>query len=126
MKKHNGKVLVVDDEKELADLVSFYLIMNGYEVVTAFSSEDAIDKVTEDITLIISDICMPRMNGIEMYKEIVGKLGREPKVLFFSGFKDEAQTQMEGINAPDILSKPIDFKALLNYIHLYASPKQVA
>ena len=118
----NGKVLVIDDEKELLELISFYLKMNKYDVLSASNAEDALALVSDEVKLIVSDICMPKVNGLELYKKITDKLGYAPKVLFLSGFSDEAEEKVAALGIPDIpiLSKPIDFNKLINYIQLHS------
>lgn len=118
----NGKVLVIDDEKELLELISFYLKMNKYDVLSASTAEEALEQVSDEVKLIVSDICMPKVNGLELYKKISEKLGYSPKVLFLSGFSDEAEEKVAALGIPDIpvLSKPIDFNKLINYIQLHS------
>lgn len=64
-------ILVVDDEQEIADLVEIYLVSDGYKVFKASNAQDGLailDK--EDIHLVLLDIMMPGMNGLEMCKKI--------------------------------------------------------
>ena len=64
-------ILVVDDEKEIADLVEIYLVSDGYKVFKANNAEDGLKIIeTQDIQLAILDIMMPGMNGLEMCKVI--------------------------------------------------------
>lgn len=64
-------ILVVDDEKEIADLVEIYLVSDGYKVFKANSAEDGLKIIeNEDIHLAILDIMMPGMDGLEMCKRI--------------------------------------------------------
>ncbi|MCJ8277006.1 MAG: response regulator [Bdellovibrionales bacterium] len=116
----NGKVLVVDDEQELLELITFYLKMNHYEVLAASSAEEALNILEDDIHMIISDICMPSVNGLELYQQIIDKLGYSPKVLFLSGFSYEAEEKAMALGASAVLSKPIDFNKLINYIQLHS------
>ena len=120
MSTSNGKILVIDDEVELLELITFYLKMNNYEVVSASTASDALDKINDDIKIIISDICMPHVNGIELYKQMSDKLGYSPKILFLSGFSNEAEEKAINIGASAVLSKPIDFNKLINYIQLHS------
>ena len=64
-------ILVVDDEKEIADLVEIYLVSDGFKVFKANSAEDGLKLIeNEDIHLAILDIMMPGMDGLEMCKKI--------------------------------------------------------
>jgi DNA-binding response OmpR family regulator len=67
----NEKILVVDDEKDIADLVEIYLVGDGYQVLKAYNALEGLkilDK--EDVKLVLLDIMMPGMNGLEMCKRI--------------------------------------------------------
>lgn len=66
------KILVVDDDKEIVELLSIYLTNEGYEPVPAYSGKEAISKITTDkeIGLMILDVMMPNMTGIEVIKEV--------------------------------------------------------
>ena len=66
------KILVVDDDKEIVELLSIYLKNEGYEPVAAYSGKEAITKLTTtpDIVLMILDVMMPNMSGIDVIKEV--------------------------------------------------------
>jgi len=64
-------ILVVDDEKEIAELVEIYLVSDGYKVFKAGSALEGLEILaTEDIQIILIDIMMPDMDGLEMCKKI--------------------------------------------------------
>jgi len=65
------KVLVVDDDKTTRKMISLILNSKGYEVVTAENGIEALQKLgIEDINLILTDMNMPYMDGIELVKQI--------------------------------------------------------
>ncbi|MDN6626873.1 MAG: response regulator transcription factor [Pisciglobus halotolerans] len=65
------KILVVDDDKEIVDLLGIYIQNEGYELEKAYNGKDAVTKVnTQDIDLVVLDVMMPQMDGIETIKEI--------------------------------------------------------
>ena len=66
------KILVVDDESRMRKLVRDFLVKKGYDVVEAGDGEEALDKfyADKDISLIILDVMMPKMNGFEVCREI--------------------------------------------------------
>lgn len=65
------KILVVDDEKPISDIIKFNLEKEGYEVVTAFDGEEALEKVLEEEpALIILDIMLPKVDGLEVVREV--------------------------------------------------------
>ena len=63
-------VLIADDSSSMRTMVSFTLSEEGYEVVEAVDGEDALTKFNSGISLVITDLNMPRCNGIEMIKKI--------------------------------------------------------
>ena len=64
-------ILIVDDEQEIADLVEIYLVSDGYKVFKANSAQDGLEILErEDIHLVLLDIMMPGMTGLEMCKKI--------------------------------------------------------
>ena len=65
------KILVVDDEKESADLIEIYLVSDGYKVYKAYNAADGLDILAkEDIKLVLLDIMMPGMDGLAMCRKI--------------------------------------------------------
>ncbi|HMK57017.1 MAG TPA: response regulator [Dissulfurispiraceae bacterium] len=65
------KILVVDDDKTTRKLLGLYLKAKGYEVVTAENGLDAMEKLgTENINLVVTDMNMPYMDGIELTKNL--------------------------------------------------------
>ena len=64
-------ILVVDDEQEIADLVEIYLVSDGYKVFKASNAQEGLDILEkEDIQMVLLDIMMPGMSGLEMCKKI--------------------------------------------------------
>ena len=65
------KILVVDDEKPISDIVKFNLAKEGYDVYTAYDGEEALEKVTEvEPDLILLDLMLPKMDGLEVAREV--------------------------------------------------------
>lgn len=101
-----ARILIVDDEPEISELISLYLTKEGYTVLTAENATEAI-KVTEDSNpdLIILDILLPDQNGIEACQEL-RKLTVAP--ILFVSCKDEDQDKIQGLRAggDDYMTKP--------------------
>mgnify|MGYP002513371324 CR=1 FL=1 len=64
----NNRILVVDDEESLCEILKFNLTKEGYDVVTAYSAEEALALKLTDIDLVILDIMMGEISGIKMAK----------------------------------------------------------
>ena len=103
------KILIVDDEKEIRDLVEIYLKGEGYKTVKAGDGEEALYALRNDpeIDLIILDVMMPKLNGIEACLKI--REERELPIIMLSA-KSEDMDKILGLNmgADDYLTKPFN------------------
>lgn len=66
------KILIADDSTSMRQMIEFTLSDAGYAVVQAVDGEDAVTKFAADVNLVITDLNMPRMNGIDLIKKIRG------------------------------------------------------
>lgn len=107
MNKNRLPILVVDDEQGLRDLLSYELTAKGYRVVTAADGFEAVEKVRQEkFDLVISDIMMPRMDGIQTLEEIK-KIDPELEVIMATGFGSvETAVQSMKKGAYDFIQKP--------------------
>ena len=65
------KILVVDDEKPISDIIKFNLIKEGFDVETAYDGEEAVEKVEEcNPDLLILDLMLPKKDGLEVAREV--------------------------------------------------------
>lgn len=104
------KVLIVDDSKTIRQQVSFTLSKGGFSVVEAEDGQDGITKLTAnpDVAMIISDVNMPNMNGIEMVEAIktAGKHGAVPIVMLTTEGSSELIERAKAAGAKGWLVKP--------------------
>jgi CheY-like chemotaxis protein len=110
------KVLVVDDEHVIADTLAIILNQAGFDVTAVYTGNDAVDQArAQRPDLIVSDVIMPDMNGIEAAIHIRGFLP-ECKILLFSGQAATADL-LENARARghefEILAKPVHPQDLL-------------
>ena len=66
----NEKILVVDDEKDIRKLLTDFFQLQGYQVYTARNGQEALDKISVNPDIILLDINMPQMDGMEVCKKI--------------------------------------------------------
>ncbi len=102
------KILIVDDDKTTRRLLSLYLKGKGYETITAENGLEAMEKVgTEDINLIVTDLNMPYMDGIELTKTLKSSSWSNIPILMVTTEADE-QEKKKGMEAgvDDYLVKP--------------------
>ena len=91
----NNKILVADDEKEIRDLLEIYLLNEGYKVVKAKDGQEALDIMeNEEIDLLVLDIMMPKLNGIEVCKKI--RQTKNTPILMLSA-KSEDMDKIQGM-----------------------------
>lgn len=97
-------ILVVDDEREIAELVEIYLVSDGYKVFKASNAQEGFDILEkEDIHLVLLDIMMPGMDGVSVLKAL------------FHTARSEVSQRVEGLDAgaDDYLPKPFSTAELL-------------
>ena len=107
------RILVVDDEKKVREVIKTYAEFEGHEVVEAVDGIDAIEKVKEnDFDVIVMDIMMPRLDGFSSYKEI--KKIKDIPVLMLSA-RGEEYDKLFGfeIGIDDYVTKPFSPKELM-------------
>ena len=107
------KILIVDDEKPISDIIKFNLTQEGYETVTAFDGREAIAKFDEENPdLIILDLMLPELDGLEVAKE-VRKTSHIPIIMLSA--KDSEFDKVIGleIGADDYVTKPFSNRELL-------------
>lgn len=107
------KILIVDDEKPILDIIKFNLAKEGYETVTAFDGREAITKFEEENPdLIILDLMLPELDGLEVAKE-VRKTSHIPIIMLSA--KDSEFDKVIGleIGADDYVTKPFSNRELL-------------
>ncbi|MEO1005902.1 MAG: response regulator [Cyanobacteria bacterium J06638_38] len=122
-----ARILVVDDDKNIRRTVSMALKSLDYFVHTAFDGQDAMVQLTGDqYDLIITDLKMPGMNGMELLQEAIAKYP-EIKIVLISahGTVDNAVEAMK-LGAVDFLQKPFTPKELRNLVHNVLQPQDSA
>ncbi len=104
----SAKILVIDDEEALCEILKFNLEKEGYEVDTAYSAEEALDMDLDSYSLFVVDIMMGQMSGFDFAKQLRNVSTTEEKpILFCSALSDEDDV-VKGLNigADDYVTKP--------------------
>lgn len=122
------KILLVDDEEDILQFLSYNLEKEGYKVITATNGADAIKLAKkEKPDLIVLDIMMPVMDGMETCKELRELPETKDKIIIFLTARNEDYSQIAGLEtgADDYIAKPIKprvfisrIKALLRRAHI--------
>jgi two-component system alkaline phosphatase synthesis response regulator PhoP len=119
MKKREIKILLVDDEPDILEIVGYNLSQEGYQVVTANNGKEAVAKAKKEIPhLIIMDVMMPEMDGIEACESIRKMPELENTIITFLTARSEDYSQLAGFDAgaDDYISKPIKPKILVSKV----------
>ena len=109
----NEKILVVDDDANICELLRLYLTKEGYQVTTANDGEEGLEKFNQlKPDMVLLDVMMPRMDGLEVCRRI-RKLGNTPVMMLTA--KGETFDKVLGLElgADDYMVKPFDTKEVV-------------
>lgn len=119
MKKKDIKILLVDDEPDILEIVGYNLSSEGYQVITADNGAQGVKKAKKEKPhLIILDVMMPEMDGIEACELIRKTQGLEDVIITFLTARGEDYSQVAGFDAgaDDYITKPIKPKVLVSKV----------
>lgn len=119
MKKKEIKILLVDDEPDILEIVGYNLSSEGYNVITAENGLEAIKKAKKEHPhLIILDVMMPEMDGIEACEQIRKIPDLSNVIIAFLTARGEDYSQVAGFDAgaDDYITKPIKPKVLVSKV----------
>ena len=119
MKKQDIKILLVDDEPDILEILKYNLSSQGYQVYTAKNGIEGVEKAKKKMPhLIILDVMMPEMDGIEACEIIRNTKGLENTIITFLTARGEDYSQVAGFDAgaDDYITKPIKPKVLVSKI----------
>ncbi|MCC7429344.1 response regulator [bacterium] len=117
------KILYVEDEAELRKMLKELFLYLGYDVELAVDGEDGINKFREfKPDLLISDIKMPKKNGLEMVSAIRETIQKDLKVFYISGWEENLKSlEAELKNYPDyhFARKPFNIAEIIKEVEIY-------
>ncbi|MFI2741319.1 response regulator transcription factor [Zhouia sp. PK063] len=119
MKKREIKILLVDDEPDILEIVGYNLSAEGYQVITAKNGLEAVSKAKKEFPhLIILDVMMPEMDGIEACEQIRKIPELQDTIITFLTARGEDYSQVAGFDAgaDDYITKPIKPKVLVSKV----------
>jgi len=119
MKNETIKILLVDDEPDILEIVGYHLKKEGYQVFKANNGNEAVNNAKAiEPHLILLDIMMPEMDGIEACEKIRALNGLENVVIAFFTARGEDYSQVAGFEAgaDDYITKPVKPKVLISKV----------
>ena len=115
------KILIVDDEEFICEEASETLIDEGYQCLTASNVDDALTIIrnNHDISLIVTDLKMPRKSGVDLIKIVENEFGKTFKFVVMSGHGSALVDEIDiDLNAYSFLKKPLDIDKLIETVSL--------
>ncbi|MBE9480699.1 MAG: response regulator transcription factor [Bacteroidetes bacterium] len=109
-----AKILIVDDEEDLCEILQFNLESEGFETDIAYSSEEALKKPLEDYALILLDVMMGKMSGFKLAEKLRKERKMDIPIIFLTAKNTENDT-LTGFNlgADDYIPKPFSIKEVI-------------
>jgi two-component system alkaline phosphatase synthesis response regulator PhoP len=109
------KILLVDDEKDIVEFLSYNLIKEGFDVITAYDGKEALGKLDQKPDLIILDVLMPRMDGYQVCLNIRKMEEHKNTPVMFLTAKGSEVDEVHGLGlgADDFIQKPISPQKLI-------------
>lgn len=106
------KILVVDDEQDICEILQYNLETEGYEVVTANSAEEALELPLQDFGLILLDVMMGEMSGFQLARRLKENPETAQIAIIFITALDGEDNTVKGLNigADDYIAKPLSMK----------------
>lgn len=113
--EHKNRILVVDDEQDLLEILKFNLETEGYEVSTACSAEEALTLNVGEFDMLLLDVMMGGMSGFAMAKKLKSDPATEHIPIIFLTARDTENDTVTGFNlgADDYISKPFSIREVL-------------
>jgi DNA-binding response OmpR family regulator len=107
------KILVVDDEAVICEVLEFNLVNEGYEITCAYSAEEALKKLTPDHSLILLDVMMGGISGYKLAEAL--RQNKNPIPIIFLTAKDTENDMLTGfsVGGADYISKPFSVKEVI-------------
>nr|WP_294778902.1 response regulator transcription factor [Prevotella sp.] len=115
MDEKNSRILVVDDEQDLCEILKFNLETEGYQVETANSAEEALEKDIASYNLLLLDVMMGGMSGFQLAKQLKNSEVTAHIPIIFLTARDTENDTVTGFNlgADDYISKPFSIREVM-------------
>lgn len=113
------RILVVDDERELVDLLKIRLQANGYEVLAGYDGKEGLEKARKEAPdLIILDLMLPKMDGYKVCGLLKAdtRYSKIPIIMFTARAQEEDRKLGEEVNADAYVTKPFEPNTLLSEV----------
>ena len=119
MKKKDIKILLVDDEPDVIEIIRYNLDQEGYKLYTASNGKEAVEKAKKKLPhLIIMDVMMPKMDGIEACEQLRNDIRFNDTIIMFLTARGEDYSYVAAFDAgaDDYVTKPIKPKVIVSKV----------
>jgi hypothetical protein len=117
------RVLLVEDEPAVRDLLLQALVRNGFEVIAAASAEEALPFARRPFELLLSDVSLPGMSGVQLARE-VSRMAPTVRVLLMSGYaREDFVTGNSGAEDWPFIGKPFTTRAIIERLRALLAPE---
>ena len=114
MDNANLKILIVDDEEDLCEILQFNLENEGFKTEIAYSAEEALEKSLENFSVILLDVMMGKMSGFKFAEKIRKEMQLKTPIIFLTAKTTENDTLTGfSLGADDFISKPFSIKEVI-------------
>lgn len=108
-----ARILIVDDERDICEILQFNLASEGYEVDCANSAEEALEKLTPDYALILLDVMMGEMSGFRLAEHIRKSENPIPIIFITARDKENDMLTAFSVGGDDYIAKPFSIKEVI-------------
>ena len=119
------KILVVDDEPGIREIIRDDLEAEGYEVLTAKSGRTALEILAQhSVSLVVSDVRMPDGDGVYLATELHRRYPDGPYIILITGFSDLSLETAQSLGVKMLLPKPYNIDSLIGTVHKLVDGQQ--
>jgi DNA-binding response OmpR family regulator len=113
----NKRIMIIDDEPAVGEMMSTLLEAEGYEAVVAYDGQDGLEQMNKgSVDLLLLDYMLPGMDGIEVLCEVRHRWPDLPVIIVTAFGSPELRARASKFNVVDVVSKPFDTEKLLEQI----------
>ena len=120
------RILIVDDEQDLCEILRVNLVAEGYEAEVAYSAPEALRKDVSNFDLLVLDVMMPGMSGFDMARQIRTSDTSTPIIFLTARDAEEDKLEGFGLGADDYISKPFSVRELMARVRAVLARTAVA
>lgn len=111
------RILIVDDEEDLCEILRVNLVAEGYEAIVEHSATEALERGVEGFSLVLLDVMMPGISGFQMAQHMRASGIKTPVIFLTARDTEEDKLQGFSLGADDYVAKPFSVRELMARVH---------